>query len=200
MFEPFISTLRNRETKIQDFRHAAQAIADLMASQAVDHLSLKKISLQTPFAKTDGAILAHNIILIPILRSGIAFLPTFMRLFPNATIGFMGLKRDEQTGIAHLYYKNFPRIDADSFIIILDPTIATGGSALNTLEHVVQSGVPQERILFVAMICAQPGLDAVRKKFPHIVIITAATDPALDMNYRIIPGLGDFGDRYFGTE
>lgn len=199
MFEPFISTLRNNETNIQEFRHAAHVLADILAVQAVDHLTLKTVSLQTPYAKTEGKILAHTIMLLPILRSGIAFLPAFTEFFPNAPIGFMGLKRDEKTGIAHFYYKNFPPLNDNSFVIILDPTIATGGTALQTITAVVEAGVAQTRILFVAMICSQPGLEAVRARYPHITILCAAVDPALDTNFRIVPGLGDFGDRYFGT-
>lgn len=199
MFEPFISTLRNRESNIQEFRHAAHVMAEVLAAQALDHLSFTPTSFQTPYAKTEGKKFAHSIMLLPILRSGIVFLPAFIELFPDATIGFMGLRRDEKTGHAHFYYKNFPPLDANSFVIVLDPTIATGGTALQTLTAVVEEGIPQERILFVAMICAQPGIDAVRKQFPHVTILYAAVNYALDTNFRIIPGLGDFGDRYFGT-
>ena len=199
MFEPFITTLRNRETNIQEFRNAAHSIANILAAQAVDHLTLKTLSLQTPYATTEGKILSSSLVFLPILRSGIAFLQAFTALFPNASIGFIGLKRDESTGHAHMYYKNFPPLHDNSFIIILDPTIATGGTALQAIAAVTEAGISQKRILFVSMIAARTGIESIHRTYPDITILCAAVDPELDKHFRIIPGLGDFGDRYFGT-
>jgi len=161
---------------------------------------MKKIQIQTPIDTATGIKLADPIVLVPILRSGITMLHAFTHYFPDASIGVVGLRRDEKTAIAHWYYENLPPLSKKEQVIILDPMIATGGTALETLKKLQEHGVPQEKILFVSMVCAPEGLEAIKAKFDQITIITAAVDDHLNAQKFIVPGLGDFGDRYFGTE
>ena len=202
MFETFLSILRNKQSTIAEFRTAADALANLLAEKAIEHMATQKISISTPFEKTTGEKISYDIMFVPILRSGIAMLPAFLKIFPYAHVGIIGLKRDETspTKEAHLYYINFPKITSNTFVIILDPTIATGGTGLKTLQQIIKAGVPEKNILYVAMLAAKPGLEAIKKSFPDIHLITCAVDPELNAQKFILPGFGDFGDRYFGTE
>jgi uracil phosphoribosyltransferase len=195
-----ITQLRRKELTRAEFRFHTQQLAQCLAQQAIDHLKATPITVTTPFGKSDGIALTQPIVLVPILRSGLALLPAFVELFPNAGIGCVGLRRDEKTAIATLYYNNLPKLTSVEQIIMLDPMIATGGSSCATLEILTKQGIAQRNILFVAVIAAQQGLDAVKNAFPGITIIVAAVDKELNAKKFIVPGLGDFGDRYFGTE
>jgi uracil phosphoribosyltransferase len=183
-----------------EFRTAANQLAILLAQETAEYLPVTPMSVTTPLSVSfTGMTQVTPLVLIPILRSGLALLPAFAAQYPHAKIGVFGLKRDEKTAIAHWYYKNMPKIDAHDHIILLDPMIATGGSALAALNELSQMGIGQERITFVGVISATPGIEAIRTVYPHLRIITAANDPALNTTKYIVPGLGDFGDRYFGT-
>lgn len=199
--ELLMATLRNEKTTMAEFRIAADKLAYLLVHEAAQHLHTQMQPITTPLHKqTEGAFLRENIVLIPILRSGLALLPAFMRYFINARIGFVGLKRDEKTAIAHLYYKKLPPITPTDQVLVLDPMIATGGSGSSTLEIVTQFGINQEQIIFVGVIAATAGLEQIKRKFPDVKVVVAAQDPELNAAKYIIPGLGDFGDRYFGSE
>lgn len=196
-----MSTLRNKETSMSNFRSAADKLALVLAQEAADHLETTKSTITTPLnAQTTGLIIQKNIILIPILRSGLALVPAFLHFYPESKIGVIGAKRDEKTAIAHLYYKNLPPITADDQVIVLDPMLATGGSLAMTLKIIIELGIKEEQILFVGVICATEGYNLIKKEFPKIKLIIAAHDQILNDKKYIIPGLGDFGDRYFGTE
>lgn len=195
-----LTTLRDKNTNRADFRSATEKITHLLAHESFHFLKEKKISVQTPFQKTAGEKLHHDIVLLPILRSGMAFLPVFLSYFPNAKVGFMGLKRDEKTAVAHEYYRNIPKLGKQSMVIVLDPMIATGGSAVDTLQVLKKLKVPESRIIFVGLIAAEEGLRRVRKHFPGVKIVIGVVDKELNNKKFIVPGLGDFGDRYFGTE
>jgi uracil phosphoribosyltransferase len=196
-----VTTLRNKSTSCKDFRQAADTLAFLLAQEAANYIPVVKTECKTPFGATDGISFdSSKLMLVPILRSGLALLPAFLKYYPQSRVGVVGLKRDEQTAIAQLYYKNIPKVTADDFVIVLDPMIATGGSAVDALKMLGDMGVPQERMLFVGIISAQPGIDTIKKHFPKLSIITATHDKELNDAKFIVPGLGDFGDRYFGTE
>jgi len=196
----FMTKLRDKTISRAEFRKTAEQLTNILAQEAMQHLQTESTNLETPLAQTTGLKLANPVVLVPILRSGITMVHSFLHYFQNATIGVVGLKRDEQTAQAHWYYENFPPLSDKHQIIILDPMLATGGTALETLKKLQQHGIPQKKILFVAMVCAPEGLQAVQKEFPDVKIITAAVDEKLNKDKFIIPGLGDFGDRYFGTE
>lgn len=196
----FLTILRNEQTSRPDFRKAALTLSDILAHEAVAHVPVEKIDIETPIAKTTGTTIGPNIILIPILRSGIIMVEPFLKYFQNAKIGVVGLKRNEETAQANLYYNNIPPTHPDDVIIILDPMIATGGTGIETLKILRNMGVDEKKIIFASIICSQEGVDKVTSQFPEITILTAAIDAELNNKKFIIPGLGDFGDRYFGTE
>jgi len=199
--EILMTILRNKETSMSAFRTAADKLALVLAQEAADHLESNNIPITTPLnTQANGIALQNNIVLIPILRSGLALLPAFLNFYPQAKVGFVGLKRDEETAIAHLYYKNIPSIGKNDQVIVLDPMLATGGSTAATLKILTNLGIKEEQILFVGIICATEGLETVKKEFPKIKAIIVAHDQELNNKKYIVPGLGDFGDRYFGTE
>lgn len=195
-----LSHLRRKELTRAEFRHYAHQLANCMAQQAAEYLKPTTQSIQTPLASTQGTSFTQPIILVPILRSGLVLLPAFIEYFPNAGVGCVGLRRDEKTAIASLYYKNIPKLSGNEQIIMLDPMIATGGSGSAALDIIIKMGIKQEQIIFVGVIAAQEGIDVIKKAFPKITLIVAAVDKELSPKKFIIPGLGDFGDRYFGTE
>ena len=200
MKNTLLTILRDKSTGRAEFRSASDKLTHLLAQESFHFLKKKKINIKTPFQKTQGTKLAQDIVLIPILRSGIAFLPTFLSYLPDARVGFMGLKRDEKTAIAKEYYRNIPRLDKNIQVIILDPMIATGGSAVDTLKALAELGVKQSQVIFVGLIAAESGMKRIRKNFPGIKIVIGVVDKKLNVKKFIVPGLGDFGDRYFGTE
>jgi uracil phosphoribosyltransferase len=201
MLDTFISILRNKETKITEFRSVSDIVAILLAGKTLEHIETEEIPITTPFVTTRGKKISHNIVLVPILRAGISMLPAFLKIFPEAKVGIIGLKRDElsPTKEAKLYYKNFPHVSPKTFAIILDPTIATGGTTAQTIQNLQKDGIPDQNILCATIFAAQPGIDMLKKKFPNVTILTAVIDPELSDQKFILPGFGDFGDRYFGT-
>lgn len=195
-----VTKLRDQNTSTPEFRHAAQELARILAHEIFDLLPTHNITITTPTnTQYTGEKTIDRVVLVPILRSGLVLLPAFLEVLPTARIGVIGLKRDEQTGVAHLYYKNLPKIDNDDYIIILDPMIATGGSGTDALTILTDAGIAQEKIIFVGVISTTTGLERLTKKFPQVRIITAVNDQTLNKNFFIVPGLGDFGDRFFGT-
>ncbi len=200
MKDTLITILRDKNTPRASFRKAADALSSILAAETGEHLSKATISVETPLAQTEGVRLAHHIVFVPILRSGIAMVPAFYTYFPDAKVGFVGMKRDEKTAIAASYYENLPEIGKDDQVLVLDPMIATGGSGVATLKKLVDAGVPQEKIVFVALISAPEGVGLIEESFPQITLIIAQRDSGLNEEKFIIPGIGDFGDRYFGTE
>lgn len=195
-----ITKLRNKNTSRAEFRYSAMQLASLLALEAESIIETQKINIETPITTTTGLQIKKDIILIPILRSGLALLPAFIEHFPNSAVGVVGMKRDEKTAIAHLYYKNIPKISDSDQVIILDPMIATGGSGTDTIKIITDMGVDQKQIIFVGIIAAPEGIKVMKQAYPDIKIIVAITDEGLTSKKFITPGLGDFGDRFFGTE
>lgn len=181
MKDPF-SMLRNRKSKTADFREAAQDVAQTLA---------KEVARNTTKEST--------VVLVPILRAGLALLPSFVEEFPSARVGFIGLKRNEKTLKPKAYYQNLPKISKKDVIIVLDPMLATGGSAVVGIKALIASGAHEENIIFVGVISVPQGLANIQKNFPLVQILCAEYDKKLDKKGYIVPGLGDFGDRYFGT-
>ena len=199
MKNSLITILRDQKTASKDFRHAAERITHLLAQETFQFVKEKKIKIVTPIGKTRGKKIAQNIVLIPILRSGLAFLPTFLYYFENARVGFLGLKRDENTAEAHEYYRNIPPVGADDLVIVLDPMLATGGSATLAIRALMKGGIKEEQIIFVSFIASPAGIKKIIKTFRKIKLIVMVKDKGLNKNKYIVPGIGDFGDRYFGT-
>lgn len=194
-----LTVLRDKKTGRAMFREAANKMAHILAQETFHYLRGQKKIVQTPFEKTVGWELSEGIVLVPILRAGLGFLPAFLYFFQDAKIGFIGLKRDEKTAEAKEYYRNLPRIKKTDLVIVLDPMIATGGSATYALHLLKQKGVAERRIIFVSLIGAPVGLGRVKKNFPKVKVITASVEKRLNKDKFILPGVGDFGDRFFGT-
>lgn len=194
-----ISKLRDKNTDIATFRRTAKLLASELAIETIKYLEKVSINIQTPFSKTEGIKLKNNVVLIPILRSGLIMLPAFLDYLESALIGLIGLRRDPITAIPKLYYKNLPKISKTDEIILLDPMIATGGSASVALDIIKSHKVKEEKISFVGMIGSPEGISLIERKYPNIRLIVAQKDKKLSPEKFIIPGLGDFGDRFFGT-
>jgi len=196
----FLTVLRNKNITRPEFRETADTLSHLLANEAMTHIETKTINVETPIKKTTGIALKPSVLLVPILRSGITMVHPFLHYFKDAKIGVVGLKRDEETAQANLYYNNIPPIKTDDQVIILDPMIATGGTGIETLKILTGMGIPQKNIIFASIVCSPEGIEAIKSQFPDITILTAGIDEKLNKDKFIVPGLGDFGDRYFGTE
>ena len=199
MFQSLLTKLRDKKTKIAEFRRAAHEVAHLLAQKTAEYVQEDKVTVQTPLKKTKGTKLKKDIVLIVVLRSSAAFLPVFLEYFEDARVGFVGMHRDEKTAIAHEYFRNIPKIKKDTQIIIFDPMLATGGTAVDTLKILKEMGAQEKQIIFTALISASQGERYVKKYFPKIRLIVGVQDEKLNAKSFILPGLGDFGDRYFGT-
>ena len=199
MKEHFVSILRKNDTPSCEFRQAASSLAKLLLAEAANYLPLQSLQIHTPLGIAKGAHLTHRVVLIVILRAGLAMLPAAMDLFPQSPIGFLGIRRDEETSTPHLYYQNLPKISSKDWILVLDPMLATGGTASLALEKLQQTGASLPQTILISMIAAQEGVDTFKKFSPLTQLVLAAIDPELNKKKFIVPGLGDFGDRFFDT-
>lgn len=197
MKESILTKMRDKRTSMADFKRASDQLSEIIASEIASNISEKPISFHTPLKETTGKKIAEDIVLIPILRSGLALLPSFMRFFENARIAFIGIQRDK---LAHptLDYEKIPPLTGCEHIIILDPMIATSGSMVTALEKLIDAGGSPNQMTVVGFVAAPDGLNTIKKKFPTIKIKIAAIDEGLNEYKYIVPGLGDFGNRYFG--
>lgn len=190
--------LRDKNTDIRLFRYYADRIAFSLMHFALTEKDLVGKDIDTPVGQVHVQELQGKFVFVTILRAGLAMLPAALQIIPTAPVGFLGLKRDEQTAIAAEYYRNLPKIDSNTTVILADPMLATGGSMAHTLDQLVAYNPKEIRV--VTVICAPEGIIKIQEKFPDITVITAAVDEKLNDKKYIVPGLGDFGDRYFGTE
>lgn len=192
-----LAQLRDKRTRPQEFRRLIGEIASLMIYEATRDFAVKKISVQTPLAAAAGLQLERQIVLVPVLRAGLGMLDSILQLIPHASVGFIGLKREETTLQAQFYHKSFPKDLADVEVILIDPMLATGGSAVAALDLLSEQGAKNVRL--VNLVAAPQGVNTVRRKYARVRIFTAAVDESLNERGFIVPGLGDAGDRLFGT-
>lgn len=200
LLQYWMTILRDEKTERAVFRTAAYQVSRIIAHQIAQKISVNQLTIETPIASASGLTFAHSPLLVPILRSGMAMLSAFLDIFPDAPVGIVGLKRDEKTAVAHWYYENVPLFNPENQVVILDPMIATGGTGIETLTFLEKKGALQKNIMYASIVSAPEGIDLIKKEFPAIDIICAAHDKGLTKDKFIIPGLGDFGDRFFGTE
>ncbi len=193
-----LTHLRDKQTSLSAFRRHSDKICYLLFSEAIQGLDFNTVEIETPLTKIKAKKLADEVIVVPVLRAGLAMLFGAMKLLPKSKIGFVGLERDEKTAQAHEYYWKLPPIKANSVVVITDPMLATGGSILHLLRRVAKKNPKEMRV--VSVIAAPEGIEAIRREFPHIEIFTASIDKKLNEVKYIVPGLGDYGDRYFGTD
>ncbi len=199
LIQHLISVLRNEDTSTIDFRDTIRKLSVLLGYEALRDLPLKDISVKTPIEECTTPMLEYDTLtVVPVLRAGIGMLEGFLSLIPNAKVGLVGLYRDESTFIPHEYLCRLPEEKDMSVTIILDPMLATGGSAVATVDLVKKHGA--KKIKYVSIISAPEGIECVTKAHPDVDYYTGVIDRELNKNAYICPGLGDAGDRYFGTD
>ncbi len=199
MKDILLTTLRDRETKTEEFRKAAGQLSQLLAAESCSFLPRMVSLVNTPMASAEGSRLRKKPALVSILRSGLALLPAFVSLYPGAPIGCVGIRRDEKTSAPHLYSSHLPSLEKDDMIFLLDPMIATGQSAEVAIRLIKEAGGSEANMMLVAFLASSKGLAYVKSCAPEMHVLVAHVDEGLDAHHWIIPGLGDFGDRYFGT-
>ncbi len=197
MRESLLTILRDEKTPIDGFREAAHELAALLAAEASSLISEDLKMVKTPTGQSTGASITRRVVLVPILRAGLVLLPAFLKFFPQAPISLIGIRREEGTAKPHLYFENITPLNPTDFVFILDPMIATGGSALLAIDDLIKKGATQ--MALVGIIGSKEGLEKIKNKHPDLTVIVAAKDPELNSRKYIVPGLGDFGDRYFGS-
>ena len=192
-----LSVLRDRETSHGDFRQALFEAAAIMAVEVARGLPLREVEIETPLESTKGMRLRDDVTVVPVLRAGLGMVEGFLRLLPDARVGHVGIYRDEQAHEPIDYYERLPSGLPAARVYLLDPMLATGGSAVAALDKLKRAGARQLEL--VCLVAAPQGIAAVQDEHPDIPIWTAAVDRELDENAYIRPGLGDAGDRVFGT-
>ena len=192
-----IAGLRDVHTAPTFFRYLTKRLTTVLILEATKDLPTQPISVQTPLEDTTGRRLAEPVVAVPILRAGLGMLDAVVELFPLVRVGYLGLERDEVTFEPSEYYAKLPELlDARTFI--LDPMLATGGSASAAIDSVKKAGAPWIRM--VSVVSAPEGVKTLEAAHPDVDIVTASVDRELNDSAYILPGLGDFGDRLFGTE
>jgi uracil phosphoribosyltransferase len=192
-----LSVLRDLSTSHGEFRQALFEAAAIMAVEVARGLPVKEVEVETPLETTTGLRLRDEVAVVPVLRAGLGMVEGFLRLLPDARVGHLGIQRDEEDHAPRDYYERFPPGMPGMRVYLLDPMLATGGSALSALQRLKDAGARQLEL--VCLVSAPEGLEAVQTAHPDVPIWTAAVDRQLDENAYIRPGLGDAGDRVFGT-
>ncbi len=192
-----LTTLRNRETPSHLFRAVLRRTASLMAYEVTRDFKVKSVTIATPLEKTGGSLVVDPIILVPILRAGLGLVGGFVEVLPNARVGHIGLYRDEETLRPVDYYLKLPRNLRRATVIVLDPMLATGGSAAAAVTFLKKKGA--RKIRFVSLVAAPTGVATLLRAHPDVKIYTCSLDRELNGKGYILPGLGDAGDRMFGT-
>lgn len=192
-----ITTIRDKATSVDAFRGHLTALARLMAYPVLENLATRPVAVETPMAEATGEGLLREPILVPVLRAGLGLVEGFRDVIPGAVVSHLGMYRDHATLKPVRYYSNFPLERQSHPFILLDPMLATGGSAVDALDYLKSEGARDIRL--VSIIAAPEGVKRVETTHPDVPIYTAALDQRLDDKGYIIPGLGDAGDRQFGT-
>lgn len=192
-----LSILRDKHTGIVEFRSAMARIATILAYFSLKDLPLSESRIDTPITETKGHNIDTDIVVVPILRAGLSLVDAIINFVPDAKVGHLGMYRDETTHEPVDYYSNLPKEVSDGMVLLVDPMLATGGSALDAINFLKKQGA--KHIRFISLICAPEGLKRITQNHPDVSVITAAIDEKLNSDAYIVPGLGDAGDRYFGT-
>ena len=192
-----LGRLRDKRTEPEDFRRSLAQVAALMIYEATRSLETRSVSVTTPLAKATAQKLSREVVLVPVLRAGLGMLNAILDLIPNARVGFIGLKRHEKTLKAAVYHKSLPENLSNFEVILIDPMLATGGSSVAALNLLAERKARHVRM--VNLVAAPEGIRHVQRCFPQVPIFTAAVDDHLNEKGYIVPGLGDAGDRLFGT-
>ena len=191
-----LAALRDATTTPEHFRHHARRLGSILALRAVADLPAETGTVQTPLATAPTIGPGRQIVAVPVLRAGLGLLGGLHDVLPTALVGMIGLERDQETHQARRYYFKIPPLDG-AWVLVLEPMLATGGSASDAVRALDAEGAEQVTVLSV--VATQAGIDRILTDNPGVRIVTAAIDDGLDANAYIVPGLGDFGDRLFGT-
>lgn len=192
-----LARLRDERTPPREFRRNAQELAVLLAFAATRDLATMPEKIRTPLAETDGAQLMRPIIVVPILRAGLGICDAILPFLGDAVVGHIGMRRDEATHLPTSYYFNTPTHLGEADVLVVDPMLATGHSGADSIAKLKQAGA--RRIRFICFLAAPEGIAHLSAQHPDVAIFTSAVDERLDERAYIFPGLGDAGDRYFGT-
>lgn len=191
-----LTTLRDKSTDPHRFRHAAKTLSTILAIESTTNLQLNEKEIETPIEKTMGKTLAQGLACVPVLRAGLSMLEPVLEIFPDVAVGYVGLQRDHDTAIAAKYYENLPNMRG-KVALCLDPMLATGGSATDAI-HLIKEQNP-DRVIMVCVVAAPEGVQRLNQAHPDVEIYTASLDRQLNDLKYIMPGLGDYGDRLYGT-
>lgn len=192
-----LTRIRSVDSGTAAFRSALHDISRLLCFEVTRDLETKVVEVTTPLRKTDGHELSRPVVLVPILRAGVGMLNGFIEILGDAAVGHVGLCRNEETHLPERYYFKMPAGLAESEVILIDPMLATGGSAADAVDEMKREGAT--RIRFVCLIAAPEGVAAFSARHPEVPVYAGALDECLNEKAYIVPGLGDAGDRYFGT-
>lgn len=193
-----LTQMRNVNTGTKDFRQNLDEIASLMAYEITRDFKLESVTIETPLGQFDTFELRKQVVLVPILRAGLGMVEGILDLIPTAKVGHVGVYRDEETLLPHEYFAKFPSNLEEAEVLVLDPMLATGGSADAAIEVIKNRGA--KNIKLVCLVGAPEGVEFIKKNHPDVDIFLAALDDKLNDQGYIVPGLGDAGDRIFGTK
>lgn len=191
-----LTVLRDKETAPPQFRQIAERLGYLLVAEALSDMSTDEIDIETPLEKTVGTHLRRPVVAVAVLRAGLGLLHSVLTLVPDAAIGFAGVQRNEETAEPMEYYTKFPTLDS-ARVLILEPMLATGGSLSWAIDKAKENGAKD--IVAVCVVAAPEGVGAIEEMHPDVRIVAATLDRELNPNFYIAPGLGDMGDRLFGT-
>jgi uracil phosphoribosyltransferase len=188
--------LRDSSTAPEEFRVLARKVITMLLYEATADLPVRRGTVQTPLAEAAATSVENEVVAIPVLRAGLGLLAPVLELLPRVSVGYIGLERDEATAVARIYYQKLPHMTG-KIPLLLDPMLATGGSAAQALDLIKEAGGQGTRMICV--VAAPEGVKVLQQRHPEVEIYTAALDERLNDRAYIVPGLGDFGDRLFGT-
>lgn len=194
--EHLVAHLRATETEPESFRRYARTLTNMLVLEATRPMATEAFTVQTPLARTEAHRLAERLAVVPVLRAGLGMLESAVELFPHVSVGYIGLERHEETAVARSYYCKLPDLRG-MYTLCLDPMLATGGSASQAVSLIKGGG--GTRIAMVCVVAAPDGVARMTADHPEVPVFAAALDERLDARKFIVPGLGDFGDRLYGT-
>lgn len=192
-----LTLLRRDETPHGQFRKTVSDAAAILAYEAMRDIKMEETSIETPLEQTTGYEIAEEVMVVPIMRAGLGMVDGFVRYVPEARVGHLGMQRDEETYRPVDYYSNIPSSIEGAHVFVVDPMLATGGSASFAIDHLKEEG--GQDFTFACLVAAPEGVQKLREEHPDVPVVTAVLDRELDDNAFIRPGLGDAGDRIFGT-
>jgi uracil phosphoribosyltransferase len=191
-----LAGLRDKGTTPAEFRSYSRSLTTLLVLEATRELPTRKTQVETPLEVTQAETLGQGLAVVPVLRAGLGMLEPIVELFPDVAVGYVGLERHHDTAIAHSYYCKLPRLE-DRYTLCVDPMLATGGSASQAVSLIRASGA--ETVVMVSVVAAPEGVARFELVHPDVEIVTASLDRELNDKKYILPGLGDYGDRLYGT-